>query len=261
MSRSPIFVVGDVHGQYAKLTRNLQDASLIDQKLRWTGRDARLWFMGDFFDRGDDGVSAVDLVMRLQCEAEAVGGSANALLGNHEVLFLSVLTFGMEHGLDPFTYAWQRNGGNAQDKARITPAQAAWLRLRPALAREGEYLLMHADATFYTHYGETVDQVNRTIGRLLQGDDQRAWELLLDMFSERLTFRHERYDGTGRADHMLRQFGGNQIIHGHTPIHFMDEALLPQDIHEPFQYARGLCLDVDGGMYLGGQGFVYEMRP
>ena len=55
----PTFVVGDVHGHVEPLVRLLRDAGLVDERIAWSGADARLWFIGDLVDRGPDGVGAL----------------------------------------------------------------------------------------------------------------------------------------------------------------------------------------------------------
>jgi len=249
---SALYVIGDIHGQREKLVTLLHDANLINEGLGWSGGTNRLWFLGDFFDRGDDGIGVVELVMRLQRESIAAGGSVNALLGNHEILFLAAHRFGHEAGLQS---AWRRNGGQERDMQRVKAPQIAWLRNLPVLARVDDFLLMHADATFYREYGPTVDQINDEIGEILRDDDLSAWGHLLDLFSQRFAFASTRPDGIMRASDFLRRYGGQQIIHGHTPIQYMTDILYPQ---EPFIYAVNLCINVDGGMYLGNDGFVYR---
>jgi len=32
------------------------------------------------------------------------------------------------------------------------------------------------------------------------------------------------------------------------------------EVTSPLIYAQGLCVNVDGGMYLGGSGFIFEVR-
>ncbi len=71
-----------------------------------------------------------------------------------------------------------------------------------------------------------------------------------------MAFISPQTDGAGNAHQILRLFGGTKIIHGHTPIQYIADTLAPT---EPFVYLNGLCVNVDGGMYLGGSGFVYRL--
>ena len=66
-----VYVIGDIHGQFDKLLKLLHNAHLIDDRLQWIGDDATLWFLGDFFDRGEQGIDVVELLMRLQRQAPA----------------------------------------------------------------------------------------------------------------------------------------------------------------------------------------------
>ena len=103
----PTFIIGDIHGHYKPLTQLLRfDGQIIDKDLRWNAGDATLCFMGDYFDRGPDGVSVVRLIMRLQREAEMVGGRVIALLGNHEVALLGARRFSKKNKSSPFFSAW-----------------------------------------------------------------------------------------------------------------------------------------------------------
>ncbi len=56
---------------------------------------------------------------------------------------------------------------------------------------------------------------------------------------------------------MLATYGGGQIIHGHTPIMYMTKQP-PDEIDAALVYNAGLCVNVDGGLYAGGPGFVYR---
>src|SRR5437660_1482741 len=90
---APVYAIGDVHGQIEKVVRLLCDAGLVDAEMHWTGGDATLWFMGDFFDRGPGPVASVDLVMRLEAEAAEAGGAVRALMGNHEVQLVAACRY------------------------------------------------------------------------------------------------------------------------------------------------------------------------
>lgn len=256
------FVVGDVHGQLAKLTGHLQRVGLIGDELQWMGGSAQLWFMGDYTDRGPDGIGVIDLIMRLQREAVAVGGEVGGLLGNHEVLLLAAYRFGEQvtpFG-ESFMSSWVRNGGQQLDMERLTPRHIAWMTKLPAMAHVADRLLMHADANFYINYGLHVSDVNLALRGVLASDDILAVDHLLDETSERGAFGGPDNAERDDAEQMLQIFGGRQIIHGHTPISSM-RRIPASAVTEPYLYADGLCVNVDGGMYLGGPGFVYQLPP
>jgi hypothetical protein len=256
---TPTYVIGDIHGQYQKVIRILRDANLISRDLHWTGGNSALWLIGDLVDRGPEGHKVLALAMRLQHEAAADGGSANTLLGNHDILLLSAFHFGdwpRKRASESFASIWQRNGGNLEDLALLDDAQVAWLSDLPAMARVGPYLLTHGDTMLYTRYGASVTQLNDNLRELLHTMDPFAWYRILSEFSEHRVFTGAT--GPQRAREFLRHFGGERIVHGHTPISRITGGDATQ-VTSPLIYADGLCIDVDGGMYLGGPGFVYRL--
>ncbi len=83
-----VVAIGDVHGAYDRFVGMLRAAALIDGRQRWAGGRARLVQTGDVLDRGPDSRKVVDLLIRLEREAAAVGGRVHALVGNHEFMRL-----------------------------------------------------------------------------------------------------------------------------------------------------------------------------
>lgn len=252
-----MYVMGDIHGQIAKMTAVLNEAGLIDGRARWTGNTATLWFMGDYFDRGPDGIAATDLIRSLQTEAAADGGRVGALLGNHDVLLMAAHRLGERRSGGPggtFVSSWRNNGGVESDLARLDDERIEWLCSLPALALDGGRLLAHADATFYQVYGRSVEAVNANIQAILADDNATAWDHLLDYFSQRRAFQ-DRDLGPARVGRILALYGGRQLVHGHTPIAKLT-GCAPESVSGPLIYAGGLAIDVDAGMYLGGRGFV-----
>jgi len=252
-----MYVMGDIHGQIDKMRAVLIEAELIDPEDRWVGGAATLWFMGDYFDRGPDGIAAIDLIRSLQEQAEAAGGHVGALIGNHDVLILAAQRFGDRPSGGPggtFLSSWRNNGGEESDLAQLTSERVAWLCALQAMALDGGRLLAHADATFYQAYGRSVAAVNDHFRAILRSNDARAWDQLLDYFSQRRAFQ-DRDLGPARVGRFLNLYGGRQLVHGHTPI----AKLLgcpPEDVTQALIYAGGLAIDVDAGMYQGGPGFV-----
>jgi len=80
-----IVAIGDVHGSLDRFTDILKAVNLVDDKAHWVGGAAHLVQLGDVVDRGPDSRAALDLLRRLEGEAEHAGGAVHALLGNHEV--------------------------------------------------------------------------------------------------------------------------------------------------------------------------------
>ncbi len=84
-----VVAVGDVHGSFDGLVSILQRAQLIDAETHWIGGEATLVQVGDLFDRGLHVPEVLDLLMRLQGEADSAGGRVIVLLGNHEAMNLT----------------------------------------------------------------------------------------------------------------------------------------------------------------------------
>jgi hypothetical protein len=83
-----IVAVSDIHGAYEPLVATLQQAGVLDADLGWAAGAAHLVIVGDILDRGPDSRDAMDLLMRLETEAEAAGGMVHVLIGNHEAMNL-----------------------------------------------------------------------------------------------------------------------------------------------------------------------------
>lgn len=254
-----MYVIGDAHGQLNKVRSLLRNARIIDEHERWIGANSSLWFTGDFCDRGPNGIGVIQLVMRLQREAHERGGSVGALLGNHEIMLLGAYQFPDHRATFGSTYhdVWSYNGGREEDRQGLSDQEVMWLGTLPAMANVDGVLMIHCDSTFYRHYGSRVESVNETVHQILSGEDLGTWDELMETYFERGSFV-DRRDGVAAARGMLATFGGNLIVHGHTPIPYLTQQD-PSTVLEPLVYADDLCMDVDGGMYMGGPGFVVEL--
>jgi hypothetical protein len=256
-----VFATSDAHGHLAELTAALREAGLVDDEARWSGGDARLWVLGDLLDRGPDGLGVIALVRRIAAEAADAGGAVHTVLGNHEVIALGTRKFGdtqvVHRGrVRTFASIWARNGGLAADQAGIDDDLFSWLAALPAVARDGDHLLMHSDTTGYLAWGSSVEEVNRVVRDVLAGDDPVAWFDVLVRLGQRHEFAGA--SGTAAARLLLDTLGGERIVHGHSIIG--DLFGEPCDSYtEPRLYADGLALDVDGGIYEGGPCLVARL--
>ncbi|MEX2150906.1 MAG: metallophosphoesterase [Steroidobacteraceae bacterium] len=81
-----VVAFADVHGAYAELLGLLRETGILDAQDRWAAGKTHLVSLGDLLDRGADSRKVMDLLMRLQGEAQAQGGQLHVLLGNHEAM-------------------------------------------------------------------------------------------------------------------------------------------------------------------------------
>ena len=79
-----IVAIGDVHGAFGTFVANLKATGLVDDGLDWIGAETHPVQTGDVPDRGPDSRKVLDLLMKLEPQAEAAGGKVHALIGNHE---------------------------------------------------------------------------------------------------------------------------------------------------------------------------------
>jgi hypothetical protein len=258
-----LWVVGDIHGAYDKVRAILLRAGLIDFDGAWTAGDAHLVFLGDYMDRGPDGLGVVRFVRNLEVQARLAGGEVTALLGNHEVMFLAAQRFRRTDPDDQYGFHdyWISNGGQPRDAARMEAGDHAWLSERPALARAGNWLLMHADTRMYTRFGGSIEDINAAIRALLQTNEPEAWGSFANAFADRFAFSLS--GGEKAASQILRVLGGERLVHGHTPVYI----LLDENMHgptlgpgAPIPYAGRLCVAMDSGMaYRDDAGFIARL--
>ncbi|MFD6987748.1 metallophosphoesterase [Streptomyces sp. NPDC059943] len=269
----PLFVVGDVHGYLDELVAALAEQGLIDHEGNWAAGNTRLWFLGDFTDRGPDGVGVIDLVMRLSAEAAAAGGYCKALMGNHELLLLGAKRFGdtpvnSGAGTATFQAAWLLNGGQKTDMERLQDVHLQWMSRLDALVEEDGHLLMHSDTTAYLDYGATIEDVNDNVRAILtRNDADECWDIFRKL-TKRFAFRDDR--GPDAARELMAAYGGSRIVHGHSPIPYLLGEVGTEDASDgeensgpvvdgPHVYADGLAIAMDGGVTMAGKLLVVRL--
>ncbi|GAA4910640.1 metallophosphoesterase [Streptomyces coeruleoprunus] len=267
----PLYVVGDVHGYLDELVAALREKGLIDADGHWAAGNTRLWFLGDFTDRGPDGIGVIDLVMRLSAEAAAAGGYCKALMGNHELLLLGAKRFGdtpvnSGAGTATFQAAWLLNGGQKSDMDRLQDVHIQWMSRLDAMVEQDGHLLLHSDTTAYLEYGSTIEDVNETVHEILRRNDaDECWDLFRK-FTKRFAFRDE--GGAGAVHELLAAYGGQRVVHGHSPIPYLLGEVGTEDadgenagpnVQGPHVYADGLAIAMDGGVTMAGKLLVVQL--
>ena len=153
---------------------------------------------------------------------------------------------------------WLRWGGIESDYQTLTQVHVDWIKQLPTMVLLDDALLVHADAMLYVNHGRTIEEVNASFQALMQSDDLTKWQQVLSAFSEHMAFSALEITGKQRAEKILSLYDGKQIIHGHTPIPYARQ-IEADTVTDAWVYAGNRCVNVDGGMYMGSPGFVYEL--
>lgn len=162
---------------------------MIDADRNWIGGTTRLWFLGDYLDRGRHGLEVIDLVRRLEREAVGTGGKVKPLLGNHELQFLAALYFGdralASDGRTTWRHGWLRYGGIEEELQEVDDAKVDWMSRLALVDLDGDDLLLHSDTDGYLRLGASVEEINAAGREILTGRDAEAWAQLHGILTQR----------------------------------------------------------------------------
>jgi hypothetical protein len=243
-----IVAVGDVHGAYDNFVKILRAAGVIDEKQRWSGGRTHLVQLGDVVDRGPDSRKALDLLRRLEKEAQRAKGAVHALLGNHEVMWM----LGDLRYVSPGEYAafttrdseavrerlLERAKPEARDELRKqTPL--GYVELSLAFAPDGEYgkwlrthhAVIKIDGILFLHGGISpavagmpCAEINASVGREVTEDLQQTRSAPLKSLAGRedgpLWYRglaQEPDAWEPQVEQILQAQGARAIVIAHTP--------------------------------------------
>jgi hypothetical protein len=242
------WAIGDIHGARARLLELLGEAGIIDERSRWTAGPVTGICIGDYVNRGEDGAGVVALLRQLQQQARRAGGNLIPLLGNHDVLMCAVLAERRRTSYGEVASRWLLNGGRFLDLEALERDQEAeaWLRELPALALVGETLYLHSDTIAYLQLGASIAEVNETVSAIMRSDDLDRIAALFDLLCRRGELRD-----AANVDLLLKAFGGQRLVHGHSPTFSREPTILH----------TGRCINIDGGLWESEEdealGFVY----
>ena len=128
-----VIAFADVHGAYDDLTELLRTVGVIDAQLHWAAGAAHVVSTGDLMDRGPGSRQVMDLLMRLQTEAQSAGGMLHVVLGNHEAMNL----LGDLRYVTPAEFAAYEVEEPADLRDATHPR--GYFGKRAAFARDGQY--------------------------------------------------------------------------------------------------------------------------
>ena len=254
-----LFVLGDLHGEFDTLVELLQQAGLIDPKLRWSAGHSHLVLLGDLFDRGPDVTRLLWFVYRLERQAAAAGGRVHTVLGNHEIM---IMTNDLRYVSGKEFLVAQRHQAEYSDLFNPrTSVLGRWLASKPALLRIDDALFAHGGVTpEYATYSlrDFQDSLTTFLSEelFLHWTDSVYWEdsASVAAFDSAALLRRYRfffvpasvfwYRGYVRSDTLaaplsavLRHFESVVHVVGHTPLPAIVEryegSLIAVDLDQP----------------------------
>ncbi|MCE3284294.1 MAG: hypothetical protein K0R70_550 [Steroidobacteraceae bacterium] len=182
-----VIAFADVHGAYDELVTLLREAGVLGPQDRWAGGRVHVVSLGDLLDRGAGSRKVMDLLMRLQSEAQSAGGALHVVLGNHEAM--NVL--GDLRYVDPGEYAayvdleppglrerlradWEKANGPGSGSAFDQKFAPGYFGHRAALAHDGRYgrwllglpVAVVVDDTLFMHAGPSPVLQGMTLAEL-----------------------------------------------------------------------------------------------
>lgn len=244
------FAISDIHGYADALEAGLHEHGLIGSDDCWVGGPTRVWFLGDYVDRGHRGLDVMRLIRKLEQGAAASGGQVRPLLGNHELQFLAALHFGDQHlssdGRTTWRAGWRRYGGVESELQAVDDATVDWMTRLALVDVDGDDLLLHTDTDDYLRLGRTAGEVNAAGREILANRRADEWALLHRILTRRGGFREP-----GSPERLLSELGARRVVHGHNSL-IGGFGLPEREARVPFSYASGQALAIDGGVFEGG---------
>ena len=225
-----IVALGDLHGDLAGTRQALRLGGAIDEADHWIGGELVVVQTGDQLDRGDDEQEILELLARLQIEAEAAGGALHLLNGNHE-LMNSRLDFRYitEGGFVDFEDAVEIGEPDSLVLAHEPAQQARVVAFRPGgpfakmLAERPVVLII--DGNVFVHGGVLpmhldygLDRINAEVSNWLLGQGEPP-EFIHTRNSPTWTRNYSDEvgdDDCRQLDEVLDRLGAARMIVGHT---------------------------------------------
>ena len=215
------FILSDIEGNFGAFRKLLQGNGVIDQDFNWTFGNGHLVLGGDFFDRGQQVTEVLWLIYSLEDKAKAAGGYVHFILGNHEIMNLSmdlrylhpkyIETDSLLHASHDSLYG-------------VNSELGRWLRTKNVIEKIGDNLVMHGGISAELNQMDiSVPGINK-LARPFYADTTYKYpdNRLNYIFDDLGPFWYRGYyKGTIQAtpmqiDSTLEKFRVRHIITGHT---------------------------------------------
>ena len=223
-TKEPIFVLGDIHGQYNRMIKNLQKHAVVDSQLNWTWGKGHLVFVGDIFDRGNKVTETLWFIYNLEQKAEKAGGQVHITFGNHELMVLNKDNRYIAHEYKTLC----RNLGLDYDELfHPNSVLGEWLRSKNSMTKINDILFVHGGISQkQIESGISPKQVNELMRQYLvagsNAENQEEYNQILKSFGP-FWYRGYFMDRVQykkiietELDDVLKKLQVSKIVVGHT---------------------------------------------
>ncbi|MDY6930453.1 MAG: metallophosphoesterase [Halobacteriota archaeon] len=194
-----IVAVSDIHGWYIPLRELFIKGGIIevareedadfnvdDDNFRYVGRETTIMILGDFVDVDNEGRKVMELITRIEKEAEDAGGELITLSGNHELDLLGrddIYWGKIEYYID-------------------------WIRDKPYAAIINDILFIHAGISNSAidklyEFQKNGEELIKTFKRALEDDEEFRWEVVNRSFDLKDSETIERILKDLRVDYVV----------------------------------------------------------
>lgn len=223
-TKEPIFVLGDIHGQYDRMLKNLLNHGVINKQLKWNWGKGHLVFVGDIFDRGNKVTETLWLIYRLEQEAEKAGGQVHITFGNHELM---VLNKDNRYIARDYKHLCNNLGLDYDALFHPNSVLGEWLRSKNSMTKINDILFVHGGISKkQVESGMTPEQVNALMRQYLlagsNAENEEEYTQILKSFGP-FWYRGYFMDRSkykkiteNELDNILEKLNVSRIVVGHT---------------------------------------------
>ncbi len=163
-----IFVTSDIEGNFNTFYSLLVGNKVMDSNYNWTFGNGHLVICGDMFDRGTEVLPCLWLLYKLEQQAKNKGGQVHFILGNHDVMNLSLqIKYVKEKyiGLARIVSGILDNDQEAYACLMTdTNVLVQWIRTKNAVEKIGDNLFLHGGISEeLLSMGLSINEINEII--------------------------------------------------------------------------------------------------
>lgn len=221
-----IFVLGDIHGQYDRMIKNLKSNHVIDENKKWNFGKGHLVFVGDIMDRGGKVTECLWFIYNLERQAEKHGGKVHLILGNHEYM---VFKNDLRYIAEKYEKLYKNLGISYSDHFKGNYVMSKWLRSKNTVLKINDILFVHAGiSNDFAAQQYSLDDINKYTRNYLKAGTNTQNEEMYKLFlgSKGPVWYRGYFKKSSKYPKMtqhelekiLNQYKVSTIIVGHTEV-------------------------------------------